>query len=216
LKKAKTKPVASQEFQDVCQWYQMEFAHYSFEAVRDAIPRILEGKWDERAPEHYLTLVGLICVYARPFTRTDVGKLSEEFVPEEPEEFRKLHGDIMTLRHQLFAHGDASLTVGKDDYPNEAVIENDGQKIAIAVSRASVKPIVVERMLPLAEALIEKTYWHRQRLFRKFSKTISRLGKGEFRLNVLDPDAPIFVPLTEEEKLVRKKKRSAFDFSEIL
>jgi hypothetical protein len=44
-------------------------------------------------------------------------------------------------------------------------------------------------MLPLVEALIEKTYWHRQRLARKFSKTISRLGKGEFRLNVLDPDA---------------------------
>jgi hypothetical protein len=213
LKKEKTKAVPSQEFLDVRRWYQMEFAHYSFEAVRDAIPRILEGKWDERAPEHYLTLVGLICVYARPFTRTDVGKLPEEIVPEE---FKQLHDDIMKLRHKLFAHGDASLTVGKDDYPNEAVIESDGQNIAIAVSRAAVKPILVERMLPLVEALIEKTYWHRQRLARKFSKTIGRLGKGEFRLNVLDPDAPIFVSLSEDEKLVRQKKRSAFDFSSTL
>jgi hypothetical protein len=214
LKKAKTKPAHSQELVDVREWHHMEFAHYSFEVVRDALPRMLEGKWDGRAPEHYLTIVGLICVYARPFTWNEpVGNLSEEIVPEE---FKELHRDIMRLRHKLFAHADASLTVGKDDYPNEAVIENDGQNIAIAVSRAAVKPIFLERMLPLVEALIKNTHQCRLKHFRKFSKTIRRLGKGEFRLNVTDPNAPIFVPLTEEEKLVRKKKRSAFDFSGIL
>jgi hypothetical protein len=122
------------------------------------------------APEHYLTIAGLICVYARPFTHDDpVGKLPKEIVPEE---FKELHGHIMTLRHQLFAHGDASLTVGKDDYPNETVIENDGQNIAIAVSRAAFKPTFLERMLPLVEALIEKTYYHRLKLSRKLSKTV--------------------------------------------
>ena len=199
---------------DVREWHHMEFAHYSFEVVRDALPRMLEEKWDERAPEHYLTIVGLICVYARPFTWNEpVGNLSEEFVPEE---FKELHRDIMRLRHKLFAHADASLTVGKDDYPNEAVIENDGQNIAIAVSRAAVKPIFLERMLPLVEALIKNTHQCRLKHFRKFSKTIRRLGKGEFRLNVTDPNAPVFVRLSEAEKLVRKKKRSVFDFSTIL
>jgi hypothetical protein len=209
VKKAKSKLPPSPEFQDVRQWYQMEFAHYSLEVLRDALPRILEGKWDERTPEHYLTIVGLICVYARPFTYNEpVGKLPEKIIPAE---FKALHDDIMTLRHKLFAHGEASLTVGKDDYPNEAVIESDGQNIVIAVSRAAVKPIFLQRMLPLVEALIEKTGYHRSKLAKKFSKTIRALGKGQFRLNVLDPNAPIFVPLSEDEKHVRKKKRSAFD-----
>jgi len=192
----------------------MEFAHYSFEVVRDALLRMPEGKWDEGAPEHYLTIVGLICVYARPFTWNDpVGNLSEEIIPEE---FKELHRDIMRLRHKLFAHADASLTVGKDDYPNEAVIESDGETIAIAASRAAVKPIFLERMLPLVDALIKKTGYHRSRLAKKYAKTIRNLGKGEFRLNVTDPNGPIFVRLSEAEKLVREKKKSAFDFNTIL
>jgi hypothetical protein len=51
----------------------MECAHYSLEVVRDAIPRMLKEEWDERCPERYLEIVGIICVYARPFTRSDPG-----------------------------------------------------------------------------------------------------------------------------------------------
>jgi hypothetical protein len=39
------------------------------------------------------------------------------------------------MRHKLFAHADASLVVGEEDYPNEAVIENDGKIISNAPRR---------------------------------------------------------------------------------
>ncbi len=43
--------------------------------------------------------VGVICIYARPFTNNyPVGELSEEIIPTE---FKKLHGNIMRLRHTL-------------------------------------------------------------------------------------------------------------------
>jgi hypothetical protein len=192
----------------------MECAHYSLEVVRDAIPRMLKEEWDERCPERYLEIVGIICVYARPFTRSDpVGKLSEQIVPEE---FRQLHDHILTLRHKLFAHADASLTVGKDDYPNEVVIEHDGRIPAVCITRASAKKSLLEQMVPLVGALIEKTDYHRSRLGKKYAKAISNLVKGEFRFNVADPEAPIFIPLSEEEKRVREKRKNAFDFNTIL
>ena len=192
----------------------MECAHYSLEVVRDALPRMLAEEWDERSPDRYLAIVGIICVYARPFTRSDpVGKLPEQVVPEE---FKQLHNHIMTLRHKLFAHADASLTVGKDDYPNEVVLEHDGRIPAICVTRASAKKSFLKQMAPLVEALIEKTNYHRQRLGKKYAKAISNLGKGQFRFNVADPNAPIFIPLSEEEKRVREKRRSSFDFNTIL
>ena len=192
----------------------MEVANFAFEAVRNNLIKILEGKLSERMPEYYPLSVGLICIYARPFTNNfPVGELSEEIVPEE---FKSLHKQIMKMRNTLFAHAQASLRVGKDDYPNEVVVEHDGTIPRICVSRAAAKTVVLERMLPLVKTLIEKTSWHRSKFAKKYVKTILNNGKGEFRLNVTDPNAPIFVPLSEDEKLVRKKKRSAFDFSTII
>jgi hypothetical protein len=125
----------------------MEVANYSFEAVRDSLLR-MEGKWNEQAPEHYLTMVGLICVYARPFTNNDpVGKLSEEEII--PTQFKELHDEIMSLRYKLFAHADASYVVGKNDYPNEVVIEHDGVTPQMTVSRPLVKPAELEEVVPL-------------------------------------------------------------------
>jgi hypothetical protein len=95
---------------------------------------------------------GLICIYARPFTNNrPVGKLNDEIVPAE---FKALHDKIMTMRHKLFAHAEASLMVGEEDYPNEAVIENDGKTISMAVSRVALKPTVLDQMSSLLEALI--------------------------------------------------------------
>jgi hypothetical protein len=116
MKTGNPKTTASAEFQAACLWYQMEFANYSFEAVRDVLPSILEEKQNEYSSKYYAMMVGLICIYARPFTNNrPVGKLSDEIVPEE---FKDLHDSIITLRHTLFAHADAFARVGEEHYPN--------------------------------------------------------------------------------------------------
>ena len=126
--------------------------------------------------------VGLICTYARPFTNNEpVGKLSEEIVPEE---FKHRHTLIMALRHRLFAHADATLAAAPDDYPNEAVIVHDGEQLWMDVSRSAVVPSLLEKMQPMVNGLIDKTNYYRRKYQKKFSKHITRLGKGEFRLNV--------------------------------
>jgi hypothetical protein len=35
------------------------------------------------------------------------------------------------MRHKLFAHSEATLAVGQDDYSHEAVIENDGKMVSL-------------------------------------------------------------------------------------
>jgi hypothetical protein len=207
--KAKSKPVSNPDFDAVCLWYQMEFANYSFEIARDVIAGVLGKEVNDRSPEYYAMTAGLICIYARPFTNNrPVGKLSDEIVPPE---FKVLHDKIITMRHKLFAHAEASLLVGEEDYPNEAVIENDGKTISMAVSRVAVKPTMLEEMSRLVEALIEKTNYYRSKHTKKFTNTIRKLGKGDFRLNVVDPSAPLFLKLSEVQRLVRQEKRKVLD-----
>jgi len=99
--KAKAKAPVSEEFQAACFLWQMEFAFHTFQAVRSGIEHFFERKLHSQEPEYYPMTVGLICLYARPFTNNrPVGPLSEDIVPKEHLEF---HQEIIKIRHQLFA-----------------------------------------------------------------------------------------------------------------
>ena len=54
-------------------------------------------------------------------------------------------------------------------------------------------------------------YYHRSKLANKFTKTLRKLGKGQYRLNVADPAASLFQKLSDAEMLIRKQKKSALD-----
>lgn len=121
------KAVPNDEFETACSLWRMEFAFHTFRAVRAGIERFLERKLHSDEPEYYPMLVGLICLYARPFTNNrPVGPLTDDIVPQE---HRELHQTIIKMRHQLFAHGDASAMTRPDDYPNELVFVNDGKSL---------------------------------------------------------------------------------------
>jgi hypothetical protein len=199
----KPESIRAAQFKAACLWYQMEFANHSFEAVRDVARDLIDKKLNESAPEYYAITVGLVCIYARPFTNNrPVGKLSDEIVPAY---FKDFHDSILTVRHRLFAHADVSAMIG-EDYPNEVLIKNDGKTISILTARAVLKPDQIERLIPLVKELIEKTNYHRIKHAKQFARPLSKLGKGEFRLNVIDPTAPIFVKLSEAQKIARQKR----------
>jgi hypothetical protein len=118
--KRKAKVPVSEEFETACSLWRMEFAFHTFDAVRTGIEKFLERKLHSDDPEYYPMLVGLICLYARPFTNNrPVGPLPDDIVPQE---YRELHRTILEMRHKLFAHGDASAMTRPDDYPNELVL----------------------------------------------------------------------------------------------
>ena len=109
------------------------------------------------------------------------------------------------MRHQLFAHGDASAMTRPDDYPNDLVFVNNGTTVRFNMTRFLAEPPFFELMKPLLGALIEKTRYHTKKLTPKFNRYFgSSKNIGEFRLNVLDANAPIFLRLTEAESVTRK------------
>jgi hypothetical protein len=93
--KAKAKPPTSEEFEVACSLWRMEFAFHTFQAVRAGIEKLLERKLHSDEPEYYPLCVGIICLYARPFTNNrPVGPLSEDIVPKE---HLGLHQDIIRM-----------------------------------------------------------------------------------------------------------------------
>lgn len=206
-KNTKIKPVPSQEFQDACLWYKMEVANYSFTAVRDGIRRVLEQKIQITSPEYYPIAVGLICIYARPFTNNKpVGPLTDEIVPPDHKNF---HALILDIRHKLFAHADANLAIREDDYPNDVILVNEGKKPFVQARRFAIKPTILERMLPVVDALIKETSNRKFQITERLGEAVRNLEKGQFRLNVIDPSMPTFIKLSEAQKLARQKKADA-------
>jgi hypothetical protein len=201
--KPKAKAPVDQEFETACSLWRMEFAFHTFEAVRAGIEKLLERKLHSDEPEYYPMLVGLICLYARPFTNNrPVGPLPDDIVPQE---YRELHRTILEMRHTLFAHGDASAMTRPDDYPNELVFVNSRQGRRFHMTRFLAEPPFFELMKPLLDALIEKTRYHSNKLADKLKGHFGPFKNlGEFRLNVLDANAPIFSKLTEAEKVTRE------------
>jgi len=201
--KAKAKAPVSEEFEAACSLWQMESAFHTFQAVRIGIEHFFERKLHSQEPEYYPMTVGLICLYARPFTNNrPVGPLSEDIVPKE---HLKLHQDIIHARHTLFAHADASAMIRPDDYPNDLLFVNNGKGHHFNMTRFLPEPPVFEWMIPLLDALIKKTRYHSNKFTKKLKGHFGPFKNiGEFRLNVLDPAAPIFSKLTDLEKTTRQ------------
>jgi hypothetical protein len=199
----KDKEPVSEEFEAACSLWRMEFAFHTFQAVRAGIDNLLERKLHSDEPEYYPMCVGLICLYARPFTNNKpVGPLTDGIIPAKEKE---LHRSIILIRHQLFAHGDASAMTRPDDYPNELVFENNGRGLSFRMTRFLAEPEFFQLMIPLVERLIQKTRYHADKLGKKFNRYFGPSKNiGEFRLNVLDCSKPVFSKLTGAEKVTRE------------
>jgi hypothetical protein len=147
MTKPKTRTLVNEEFESACSLWRMEFAHQTFQAVRVGIEHFFKRKLHSQEPEYYPMTVGLICLYARPFTNNrPVGPLSEDLVPLE---HLALHREIIKIRHKLFAHGDASVMTRPNDYPNDLVFMNHGKGHRFNMTRLLLEPSVFERMNPL-------------------------------------------------------------------
>jgi hypothetical protein len=168
------------------------------------IDNLLERKLHSDQPENYPMCVGLICLYGRPFTNNrPVGPLSEDIVPKE---YIDLHRDVIGLRHQLFAHTDASAITRPDDYPNELVLLNDGKTFRFTITPFFAEPPFFKLIAPLVDELIKETRDRNEQLVEKFYRDFGLPKEiGEFRLNVLNPAAPVFSKLTEPQKAIRKE-----------
>jgi hypothetical protein len=84
--------------------WKITYALAGFMEICDCIRNLDQIDFSKDSPHYYPLLVGLICLYARPFTDNKiVGCISPNLVPED---YRPLHKTLIGLRHEVYGHND--------------------------------------------------------------------------------------------------------------
>lgn len=167
----------------------MQFALHTFRSVRAGIQVMLDRGLTAESPEYYPFIVGLVCLYGRPFKSSKpAGKLDEKIVPME---YKSLHDEFISIRDKAFAHSDASLALMLGEVSNELRFRREGRRIGSFVTRFLIEPWRFESVLPLLDSLIEKTDYHTQRLCERLSKQLPK-SQGQYTVNIHDPAGPLF------------------------
>jgi hypothetical protein len=183
--------------------WKVTFAYAGFLDAQDSIKDLQEKGFSKDSPQYYPLVVGLVCLYARPFiTAEEIGVLSEKMVPAR---FRELHEEILRLRNKMFAHSDPAALLpgavaGSEDFASGLVFRR-GKSIYVIPSRFHADPqFLPDLMLPLLEALIEITEKKRKQLQDILARYVPK-NLGDYELNVLDIDKPTFKRVPAVSKL---------------
>jgi hypothetical protein len=175
--------------------WKVTFAYAGFIDARECIKDLQEKGFSKDSPQYYPLLVGLVCLYARPFTTAEeIGPLSDNIVPAR---FRELHQELLRLRNKMFAHSDpAALLPGaatsSEDFASGIVFRYKPKSIHVIPSRFHADPQFLPNfILPLVEALIEITDKKRKRLHDTLKHYVPK-KLGDYELNVLDSNKPLF------------------------
>jgi hypothetical protein len=180
------------------------FAYAGFLDALECIKDLQEKGFSKDSPQYYPLMVGLICLYARPFmTSEGMGSLSHDIVPAQ---FRDLHRLLLTLRNEMFAHTDpAALLPGaatsSKDLASGIVFRKQRNTVYVIPSRFHADPqFLPDLILPLLEALIQITDKKRKQLQSMLARYVPEMP-GDYELNVLDIDQPLFKGVPAVSKL---------------
>lgn len=127
-----------QTFEDARTAWRMQFALETFKSVRAGIEAMLERGLTPDSPEYYALIVGLVCLYGRPFKDSKpAGKLDEKIVPKD---HKILHEELIKIRDKAFAHSDSSLALTLGEVSNELSFRRVGRRLGAFVSAVESKP----------------------------------------------------------------------------
>jgi hypothetical protein len=194
----------AETFEDARAAWRMQFALQTFKSVRAGIEAMLQRGLNIDSPEYYPLIVGLVCLYGRPFKSSKpAGKLDEKIVPEE---HRSLHAELIKIRDKAFAHSDSSFALTLGEVSNELRFRRVGRRTGAFATRFLIEPWHFESMLPLLDSLIEKTDYQNKRVCDRVSKKLPS-AQGQYTVNIYDPNGPLF---KKSEKPVDDIRHSDF------
>jgi hypothetical protein len=177
--------------------WKITYALAGFVELRDCIQNSVEVNFSKESPQYYPLLVGLICLYARPFTDNNiVGCISSNLVPEDD---RPLHKMLMDLRNEVYGHNDPASLIRPGDYAHEIIFRQQGLTVMIIPQRFhNDLEFLPKFLLGLAETMVRKTEDERQRL-QELLKPYMPRERGDYRLNVVDFTRDLFLPIDSIE-----------------
>jgi hypothetical protein len=177
--------------------WRITYALAGFIEICKCIRNLGQINLSKDSPHYYPLLVGLICLYARPFTDNNiVGCIPLSLVPEED---RKLHHMLMDLRNEIFGHNDPATLIQPGDYAHEIVFRQQGSTVMIIPQRFNIaSEFLPDHLLRLAETMVHKTKEERTRIQELLKPSMPR-ERGNYRLNIVDLSQDLFLPITSTE-----------------
>ena len=173
--------------------WRITYALAGFMEICDCIRNLHQINFSKESPHYYPLLVGLICLYARPFTDNNiVGCIPLGLVPEDD---RPLHRMLVDLRNEVYGHNDPATLIKPGDYAHEIVFSHQGETVKIIPQRFHIDlRFLPDHLLGLTERLIVKAEEERARV-REMLKPSMPQEQGDYRLNIVDPTQDLFLPI---------------------
>jgi hypothetical protein len=135
--------------------WRITYALAGFMEICDCIRNLGQINFSKDSPHYYPLLVGLICLYARPFTDNNiVGCIPLNLVPEDD---CPLHNMLMGLRNEVYGHNDPATLISPGDYAHDIVFRRQGTTVKIIPQRFHIAiEFLPDRLLRLAETMVRK------------------------------------------------------------
>jgi len=174
--------------------WRITYALAGFMEICDCVRSLGLINFSKDSAHYYPLLVGLICLYARPFTDNNiVGCIPLSLVPEDD---RPLHHMLMGLRNEVYGHNDPATLIQPDDYAHEIVFRQQGTTVKIIPRRFHIAlEFLPDHLLRLAEAMVCKAKEERTRIQELLKPCMPR-EPGDYRLNIVDLTQDLFLPIT--------------------
>ncbi len=159
-----------QQYSEVRQLYKFAVAYDSFWAVRKSCENLITSRAKTSDPSYYVTSVGIVCTYGRPFTDNKlIGTISPSSVPKE---FKRLHSSLIELRNKGFAHIDTAGQLPGHGKMTEFRLVFTGTNVKTFSSRPIFNPELLPYIKALSDLLAQKMEEHRQSLLDRLVKVI--------------------------------------------
>jgi hypothetical protein len=165
--------------------WRFRHAQLCFEYVTTTSDRIIHEKWSLDHPSIYQMSVAIVVLYARPFTNCHgLGCLSEDFVPSE---YRSKHNRLLTMRHKVFAHYDATdeVAASNADLTSEMRFRFDGRELVLELKETPLITEAFDQLKELSEKLEQKCRWQMQKIIKRYEKERPRKN-GVYKFDVRD------------------------------
>lgn len=153
-------------------------ASYAFSTVIDICEQILNKPIPASDSLYHPLVIAIYTAYGRPFTKCrGIGKMSEDVIPDE---FKELHGDLITHRDKLYAHADKDMDHEVYGPANElrVTVSSDGSR-RLWTQPIQPSPQQIRDILRLARHLRKEMEDWTDKFFQKHMQKIT-VAPGDY------------------------------------
>jgi len=176
-------------YKDRIEFWKFQNASITFSETMQLCDLIVKQEVISGHPLHTSLMTALHILYGRPFKQRPEVRISEDIVPIN---YKDTHGALISMRDTIYAHTDVGGLKTTNDSPlNKVGVFISGGSARFALAMAF--PRDIQKIRELAEALQQKTWYHAEKIWKRYFKT-TYLEDGSYEVNISKADDSFLKP----------------------